>query len=79
MSVIIRGFHFGVDFTGGSEIVLQFEKPIQISNIRSYVDDLGLGSVEAKTFGSETGVMLRTKLQSIPPQIYPKVIASIRW
>jgi preprotein translocase subunit SecF len=77
LSVIFRGFHFGVDFTGGSEIVLQFEQPVQISSVRSYVDDLGLGSVEAKTFGSETGVMLRTKLQSIPTQIYPKVIASI--
>jgi preprotein translocase subunit SecF len=77
LSVIFRGFHFGVDFTGGSEIVLQFEQPVQISSVRSYVDDLGLGSIEAKTFGSETGVMLRTQLQSIPPQIYPKAIASI--
>jgi preprotein translocase subunit SecF len=77
LSVVFRGFHFGVDFTGGSEIVLQFEQPVQISSVRSYVDELGLGSVEAKTFGSETGVMLRTKLQSVPPQIYPKVIASL--
>ena len=77
ISVLVRGFYFGVDFTGGSEIVLQFEKPVEISSVRSYVDNLGLGSVEAKTFGSETGVMLRTKLQSVPHQIYPKVIASI--
>ena len=77
VSVFLRGFFFGVDFTGGSEIVLQFEQPVEISRVRSYVDDLGLGSVEAKTFGSETGVMLRTKLQSIPPQIYLKAIASI--
>jgi preprotein translocase SecF subunit len=77
ISLIFRGFHFGVDFTGGSEIVLQFEKPIQINDIRNYVENMGLGFVEAKTFGDETGVLLRTQLQTIPLQIYPKVIAGI--
>lgn len=77
ISFIIRGFVFGVDFTGGSEIVLQFDKPVNISTIRGYVENLGLGSLEAKTFGSETGVMLRTKLQTIPSEIYPKVISGI--
>jgi preprotein translocase subunit SecF len=77
ISAIFRGFHFGVDFTGGSEIVLQFEKPIGINNIRNYVENMGLGFVEAKTFGDETGVVLRTQLQTIPPQIYPKVVAGI--
>jgi preprotein translocase subunit SecF len=71
---LINGFHFGVDFKGGSEIVLQFEKPIEISNIRAYMSNVGLGYVEVKTFGDETGVMFRTDLQSIPPEIYPKVI-----
>ncbi len=77
ISVIIRGFHFGVDFKGGSEIVLQFEKPIEISNVRNYMEDIGLGYVEVKTFGDETGVMIRTELQVIPPEFYPKVIEGI--
>ena len=76
-SAIFRGFHFGVDFNGGSEIVLQFEKPIQISDVRGYVDDIGLGYLEVKTFGDETGVMIRTEQQVIPPQIYPRVIAGL--
>jgi preprotein translocase subunit SecF len=74
---LINGFHFGVDFKGGSEIVLQFEKPIEISDIRAYMLNVGLGYVEVKTFGDETGVMFRTDLQSIPPEIYPKVIAGL--
>jgi preprotein translocase SecF subunit len=77
ISAIFRGFHFGVDFNGGSEIVLQFEKPIQISDVREYVADIGLGFVEVKTFGDETGVMIRTEQQVIPPQIYPRVIAGL--
>ena len=77
ISAIFRGFHFGVDFNGGSEIVLQFEKPIQISDVRGYVDGIGLGFVEVKTFGDETGVMIRTEQQVIPPQIYPRVIEGL--
>jgi preprotein translocase subunit SecF len=77
ISAIIRGFHFGVDFNGGSEIVLQFEKPIQISDVRNYVDGIGLGFVEVKTFGDATGVMIRTEQQVIPPQIYPRVIEGL--
>jgi len=74
---LINGFHFGVDFKGGSEIVLQFEKPIKISDIRTYMSNIGLGYVEVKTFGDETGVMFRTDLQSIPPELYPKVIEGL--
>jgi len=77
ISAIFRGFHFGVDFNGGSEIVLQFEKPIQISEVRGYMSDLGLGYVEVKTFGAETDVMIRTEQQVIPPQIFPKVLAGL--
>lgn len=74
---IVNGFNFGVDFKGGSEIVLQYEKPIEISSIRNYMSNIGLGNVEVKTFGGETGVMIRTELQSIPDQLYPKVKAGL--
>lgn len=77
IAAITRGFQFGIDFKGGAEIVLQFEKPISIAEIRADVDNIGLGNLEVKTFGGETGVMIRTELQVIPPEVYPKVIAAI--
>jgi len=77
IAAFTRGFHFGIDFKGGSEIVLQFEKPIDISVVRADVENIGLGNMEVKTFGSETGVMIRTELQIIPASVYPKVITGI--
>jgi len=77
IAAFTRGFHFGIDFKGGSEIVLQFEKPIDISVVRADVENIGLGNLEVKTFGSETGVMIRTELQIIPASVYPKVITGI--
>ncbi len=77
ISVIVRGLEFGIDFKGGTEIVLQFEKPVDVGEIRTYVENLGLGTAEVKTFGGETGIMVRTEEQVIPPEIFPKVVENI--
>lgn len=77
LNIAFRGLNFGIDFKGGSEIVLQFEQTIQIGEIRNLTDGLGIGNVEVKTFGGETGVLVRTELQQIPEEIYPMVIQNL--
>ncbi|HKI79934.1 MAG TPA: protein translocase subunit SecF [Ignavibacteriaceae bacterium] len=77
VNVALRGFQFGIDFKGGSEIVLQFDNAVDIAQVRNYVENIGLGSIEIKTFGGETGVMVRTELQNIPADIYPRVVNNI--
>jgi preprotein translocase subunit SecF len=77
INVVFRGLVFGIDFKGGSEIVLQFEQSVDIAQIRTYVENIGLGNVEVKTFGGETGILVRTELQEIPAEIYPRVLAGI--
>jgi preprotein translocase subunit SecF len=77
MNVVFRGLEFGIDFKGGSEIVLQFDNPIEIGEVRSNLSNIGLGELEIKTFGDERGVLIRTELQEIPKELYPKVITTI--
>ncbi len=76
-SVIFRGLNFGIDFKGGTEIVLQFDKQVDIKKIRNDVENIGLGNVEVRTFGSETGVLIRTELQELPANVYSKVTSYI--
>lgn len=78
LSIIFRGLVFGIDFKGGSEIVLQFEKPINIAQVRNYLANVELGAVEVRTFGGETGILVRTELQEIPKSVYPKVVEKIK-
>jgi preprotein translocase subunit SecF len=78
INIVFRGLEFGIDFKGGSEIVLQFNKPIEISNVRSYVENIGLGNIEVKTFGGETGVLVRTELQELPANIYPRILEGVQ-
>ncbi len=77
INIIFRGLVFGIDFKGGSEIVLEFNQPVSISEIRKDVEGLGLGNIELKTFGSERGILFKTELQELPKQIFPKVIQSV--
>ena len=77
ISAIVRGFEFGIDFKGGTEIVLQFEHPVDVGEVRNYVENIGMGNMEVKTFGGETGIMIRTEEQIIPANIFPRVVANI--
>ncbi len=77
ITVFVRGLHFGIDFKGGTEIVLEFQKPVNVSTIRDYLTNTGLGNIEITTFGGQTGVLVRTELQELPKPIVPKVISNI--
>lgn len=77
ISMIFRGLQFGIDFKGGTEVVLEFEKPIDISKVRQYLSDIGLGNVEVKTFGAETGALIRTEAQEIPAANKPAILSII--
>jgi preprotein translocase subunit SecF len=77
INILFRGLQFGIDFKGGSEIVLEFEKPVSVGEMRSYVDNIGLGNVELKTFGGERGILVRTEVQEIPAELYPKIVSNM--
>lgn len=77
LSLAVRGLEYGIDFKGGTDIALKFDKPINISEARSNLSKLDLGNIEVKTFGDETGILLRTELQSVPTNVYNEVIGEI--
>lgn len=77
VNILFRGLSFGIDFNGGTEIALQFEKPVEIALARDEVSNIGLGEIEVKTFGSSTGVLIRTELQELPASIIPTVRSRI--
>jgi preprotein translocase subunit SecF len=74
ISIIARGLQFGIDFKGGTEVVLEFEKVIDIQKVRGYLENTGLGNIEVKTFGAETGALIRTEAQQVTPAVRSKII-----
>ena len=59
-AIVTKGLQYGIDFKGGKEIVLKFERAVDVTEIRSSLTS-PLGSTpEVKLFGSESEVLIRT-------------------
>jgi len=63
ISLAFKGFHFGIDFLGGTEIVVQFSKPADVGNIRSMMDNAGFPKSEIKEYGGNQQILIRTLAQ----------------
>ncbi|MBK7258693.1 MAG: protein translocase subunit SecF [Ignavibacteriae bacterium] len=64
VSLFIKGVDYGIDFLGGTELIVQFTEPVQIGDVRSAMDRVGLGRSEIKTFGSPRDILVRTVEQA---------------
>ncbi len=59
-TIVMKGLQYGIDFKGGTEFVLKFEQPVDVTEVRSALT-VPLGSTpEVKLFGSSTEVLVRT-------------------
>ena len=82
ISMVTRGFNFGIDFTGGTIIDLKFEQPVAIAQVRESLKPFGLDgatiqlSGESSDVATSTDVMIRTvDLEEVQRK---EVMASIR-
>ncbi len=57
-----RGLNFGVDFTGGLVLQVEFEKPVDVGGVRAALAKIGHGSATIQAFDDKT-VMLRFQAQ----------------
>ncbi len=55
----VRGFNFALDFTGGSVTELQFQKPVDIEQIRERLEQAGYQSPVVQPLGSGNDVLIR--------------------
>lgn len=59
---IVMGIQYGIDFIGGSEIAVEFKKPVQIEQIRNIIEKNGITGSEIKSFGEDNQYLIRTQL-----------------
>jgi len=46
------GLNWGIDFTGGAEMQIQFSKPINANDIRSVLEELGFNKSQVQRYGA---------------------------
>lgn len=60
----VRGFNWGLDFTGGTVIEINLEKPADLDQIRDSLEKAGFADPLIQNFGSSRDVMVR-----MPPSV----------
>jgi preprotein translocase subunit SecF len=63
IAAFVRGVSFGIDFLGGTEVLVRFETAPAISDVRNAVQSAGYTSSEIKSFGSPNDILIRTPEQ----------------
>jgi preprotein translocase subunit SecF len=59
---LFKGVEFGIDFAGGTEVQLKFDKVVQIDQLRTALDAGGFRGAEVKYYGAdESGVLVRVR------------------
>lgn len=57
--IIVKGFNYGIDFAGGTEIQVQFEQPVKSSEVRSFTKKMGIESASVQAFGEDNEFLIR--------------------
>jgi len=77
--VLKGGPKLGLDFTGGVEIHLKFNKPTPISRVRAGLSRIGLGSAVIQSYGrkEENLVLIRFGVEETSKNIASKIVTKI--
>ena len=60
ISLVVRGFDYGVDFKGGWSYIVQFDKAVATTQVRSALATPLAGEPEVKSFGSDSKMKVTT-------------------
>ena len=60
ISLFIKGINYGIDFRGGTELVVSFNSPPDYRQLRSLLGKAGFADSEIKSFGNERTILIRT-------------------
>jgi preprotein translocase subunit SecF len=60
--LLFRGVNYSVEFTGGTLIQIQSEKPVDVGAVRNALATRGVEGAEIQTFGSERELVIRARL-----------------
>ena len=60
--VLFRGVNYSVEFTGGTLVQVQSQKPVDVGAVREALTDRGIEGAEIQTFGSDRELVIRARV-----------------
>jgi preprotein translocase subunit SecF len=49
--ILIKGFNYGIDYAGGTEVQVLFNQKVEIGKVREFMKQMGYGSASVQSFG----------------------------
>lgn len=63
LSLATKGIGYGIDFLGGTELIVQFQTAPEVGEVRAMMERAGFATTEIKTFGEANRIVIRTESQ----------------
>lgn len=76
--LVTKGLNFGIDFTGGTLIEIRLAEEPNLSDLRSTLNQLGLGDIQLQEFGQERDLLIRMAQQEGGPEEQQAAINRVR-
>lgn len=70
---VLQGIPLGIDFKGGTEVLVRFKNEVQIQAVRDAMDRSGLMGSEIKTLGSEKDILIRSSEEGEGTSVSDKI------
>ena len=64
--LVAKGLNFGVDFTGGTVMEVNFSRAAEVDKVRGTIEKLGYRDVTVQNFGTSRDIMIRLPLRKEP-------------
>lgn len=64
-SLVTRGLNFGLDFTGGTSVVVNFDKALELDDVRKAMVENGFEDAVVQNFGSVKDIQIRLPSKSV--------------
>ncbi len=78
ISLFVKGVNYGIDFRGGTELVLNFKSTPDYGRLRTTLTNAGLPDCEIKSFGNEQTILIRTTKQEEGTAVADRIKESIQ-
>ncbi|ANT63836.1 MULTISPECIES: protein translocase subunit SecF [Prosthecochloris] len=75
-SLVVKGLNFGIDFKGGTEVVLRFDHDIEAADVRSVLREAGLGG-SVKGYGNDRSILVQSDFEGDLNQLKTLISSAI--
>ena len=57
--IAVKGFNYGIDFSGGTEIQVRFNQSVSVDEVRDFTESIGIDKATVQSFGEDNEFLIR--------------------